>query len=290
MIQASYKNDNWVLKLIIANVVFYLMQNSIPYFTGIFALTPILVTQEGYIWQFVTYMFLHSPVSLIHILFNMYALYLFGSAVEQVWGSKKFLLYYFFTGIGAGISIFIVNNFIYDLQYVPTLGASGAVFGMLLAFGILFPDVELLFFFVLPVKAKYMVMIYGGLELFLQISSGGQGTISHIGHLGGLLFGIIFFLVDKKHSFKSKTKIFAEQIMSEFKNVKTETQAIPKVDDNITFLKELLEKVSKKGKDLITDDEFQHFRYLMIMHDGEECIYPESEICLLKEIDEVLTK
>ena len=220
----------------------------------------------------------------------MYALFLFGSAIEQVWGSKKFLIYYFFTGIGAGISIFIVNNFVYDLSLVPTIGASGAVFGMLLAFGMLFPETELLFFFVIPVKAKYMVIIYGVLELYLQISSAGHGTVSHIGHLGGLLFGIIFFVIDRKHSLKFKTKIFAEQIKSEFKNIKTEDKSVPKEDENITFLKELLEKVKKKGKDSMTDDEFQHFRYLLIMFDDEECIHTESEICLINEINIVISE
>ena len=143
----------------------------------------------------------------MHIFFNMYALLLFGIPIEQLWGPKKFLIYYFFTGVGAGITIFVMNLVLGDIGFfIPTIGASGAVFGLLLAFGMLFPEAELLVFFFVPMKAKYLVILYGGIELYLQISSGGQSSVSHLGHLGGLVFGLIYFLVTRRKGIEFKAK------------------------------------------------------------------------------------
>jgi membrane associated rhomboid family serine protease len=188
------KSQNIVMTLLIINVAVFFLQE----FTNlaIFALIPSLVAQ-GYIFELFTYMFLHG--GFFHIFINMYALLIFGTAIEQIWGSKKFLIYYLITGIGAGLCIFIMNYFVIpDLMNIPTIGASGAIFGILLAFGILFPDNIILLFFVIPLKAKYMVILYGGLELYFFFTQSASG-ISHVGHLGGLLAGILYFVfIDKK--------------------------------------------------------------------------------------------
>ncbi|MEX0609245.1 MAG: rhomboid family intramembrane serine protease [Balneolaceae bacterium] len=135
-------------------------------------------------WQLVTYMFLHADLG--HIFFNLFALWIFGQAIENLWGSKRFLVYYLLTGIGAAvIHMFMSSYFTY------TLGASGAVYGILLAFGMMFPDKYIILLIPpIPIKAKYFVMIFGALELFSGLTNPSSG-IAHFAHLGGLLVGYI---------------------------------------------------------------------------------------------------
>jgi len=221
--------------------------------------------------QFISYMFLHGGFT--HILFNMFALWMFGNVLENIWGGKKFLFYYLFTGIGAGLTHYVVfyfqvspvlhgiNNFLnnpnlvdfkdfiessnfqvisYDIQehfnsflthynnlvnaghdsqalsaavdfmnlyktdFLNTpvvIGASGAVFGILLAFGMTFPNSLIYVYFAIPVKAKWFVMIYGALELYSGFSS--NDNVAHFAHLGGMLFGFILLMIWKKNQFKN---------------------------------------------------------------------------------------
>lgn len=169
-------------------------------------------------WQPVTHMFMHS--GFFHLFFNMYALYVFGSVLERVWGPKKFLLFYFVTGLGAALvhtgvqwieyqsamdmlqsalqpaesDIMAVRNII----FVPTVGASGAVYGVLLGFAMLYPDTILrLWFPPIALKAKWLVIIFGAIEIVLGITSTGAG-IAHFAHLGGLIFGFILLMYWKK--------------------------------------------------------------------------------------------
>lgn len=169
-------------------------------------------------WQPVTHMFMHS--GFFHLFFNMYALYVFGSVLERVWGPKKFLLFYFVTGLGAALVhtgvqwieyqsaldmlqsalqpaesyIMAVRNII----FVPTVGASGAVYGVLLGFAMLYPDTILrLWFPPIALKAKWLVIIFGAIEIVLGITSTGAG-IAHFAHLGGLIFGFILLMYWKK--------------------------------------------------------------------------------------------
>ena len=155
----------------------------------IFSLFPILIRLYGWVWQIFTYMFLHG--SFIHLFFNMYALLLFGRPLEQRWGKSRFLMFYLFTGVGAGLVTFIWHLF--GNPYIPTIGASGAIFGIVLAFGLEFPDTLLLLFFLIPVRARYAVFIFGGIEL-LMIVTGSMRGIGHFTHLAGLLFGFIFYI------------------------------------------------------------------------------------------------
>ena len=155
----------------------------------IFSLFPILIRQYGWVWQVFTYMFLHG--SFIHVFFNMYALLLFGRPLEQRWGKSRFLMFYFFTGVGAGIVTLIWHLF--GNPYIPTIGASGAIFGIVLAFGLEFPDALLLLFFLIPVRARYAAFIFGGIEL-LMIATGSMRGIGHFTHLAGLLFGYIYYV------------------------------------------------------------------------------------------------
>lgn len=129
-------------------------------------------------------MFLHG--SFTHILFNLFALWMFGQAIENLWGTKKFVFYYFATGIGAGILQLILS-----MTSNIVIGASGAVFGILLAFGMTFPNREIMLLIPpIPIKAKYFVIIYGALELFSGISGTSTG-IAHFAHLGGMIVGFV---------------------------------------------------------------------------------------------------
>ena len=160
--------------------------------------------------QLVTYMFMHDPGSIGHVFFNMFSVFMFGRTLEMVWGSKRFLTYYMITGFGAGLVqeltwYISLHNEIAQavsaygweqtrmiLNGIITIGASGAVFGILLAFGMLFPNLPLYIMFIpIPIKAKYFVIFYGAVELFFGISNFSGDNIAHFAHLGGMLFGYI---------------------------------------------------------------------------------------------------
>jgi len=186
-------------------------------------------------WQIVTHMFMHSMSDFTHIFFNMYALYLFGTALENYWGTKKFVIYYMTCGVGAfflhmGVSYFEIQKIMqslsdkeiyqvmitgleegkrYNAQMVElysaintgVVGASGAVFGVLLGFGMLFPNTELMLLFPpIPLKAKYFVMIYGAIEFYLAMRQTSGDNVAHYAHLGGMLFGYLLLKYWQKNT------------------------------------------------------------------------------------------
>lgn len=167
--------------------------------------------------QIITYMFMHDPTSIGHVFFNMFAVFMFGRTLEGVWGSKQFLFYYIVTGIGAGLTQELVWTYQYwDILANPvvrdaslvTVGASGAVFGILLAFGMLFPNSELFIIpFPFPIKAKYFVIGYGLMELFLGVKDRPDDNVAHFAHLGGLIFGLFLILYWRKTG-KSSGRIY----------------------------------------------------------------------------------
>jgi membrane associated rhomboid family serine protease len=200
----------WVKKLIIVNVgIWFFLQLILEglilrqdLITGFFSLTPKLTIEYFFIWQPVTYMFLHSS-NVFHVLLNMISLWFFGSELEYRWGWKSFLKYYFACGLGAGV-IYILAVVIYGLisgrepfvYNIPVLGASGAVFGILLAYGILFGDRIIYFFGVFPMKARYFIILIGGMEVVSLISNGmGGSEVANMAHIGGLLSGYIYLLL-----------------------------------------------------------------------------------------------
>ncbi len=190
-------------------------------------------------WQIITHMFMHG--NFMHIFFNMFALWMFGSAIEQVWGPKRFLEYYLITGLGAFVLHYAIVawqanalvqevtpemlemvksegrgllmngrnytdetlaqlNFAYN---IPVVGASGAVFGLLLAFGMMFPNTRLIMlFFPVPIKAKYFVMIFGAIELFSGVANRPGDNVAHFAHLGGMLFGYLLIKYWGKNKFR----------------------------------------------------------------------------------------
>jgi membrane associated rhomboid family serine protease len=178
--------------------------------------------------QLITYSFMHA--NLMHIFFNMFGLYMFGGILEHVWGTKRFLIYYLVTAIGAGIvqqifwtveyqsALTTINQAISSnilnapslieekkmfLNSLITVGASGSVFGLLLAFGWLFPEQELFLMFIpIPIKARIFVIIYGVIELFQGVANFTGDNVAHFAHLGGMLFGAVFILIWQKRRFR----------------------------------------------------------------------------------------
>ncbi len=154
-----------------------------------FALQAYDVTHRFYLWQLVTYLFLHG--GWFHIIFNMFALWMFGADLETLWGGKKFLTYYFVTGVGAGILDVILNTLFRPEMPSATIGCSGAVYGLLMAYGMLFPERLIYLYMIIPIKAKWFVAIMGAIEFVSSFGGPGSG-ISHFAHLGGMLFGFLY--------------------------------------------------------------------------------------------------
>ncbi|MCE5306633.1 MAG: rhomboid family intramembrane serine protease [Acidobacteriales bacterium] len=182
----------WLLIVNIAIFLFYFLAVRFDFdlIFQHFALVPGAVIYLGAFWQLFTYMFLHDPYGFAHILFNMLTLWMFGVDLERDWGTRRFLRYYFLCGIGAGVCV-VVANWIAGSLGARTIGSSGAIYGLLLAFGMLYPDRMVLFSFLFPIKAKYFVMILGAID-FLSSIGASKGGVSHVAHLGGLLVGYIY--------------------------------------------------------------------------------------------------
>lgn len=156
-----------------------------------FQLVPGDVLRHFALWQLVTYLFLHDPFGFSHILFNMLALWMFGADLERTWGRHEFLKYYFLCGVGAGLCVIVANLLFSNNLNSSTIGASGAIYGLLFAFGYLYPDREILFSFLFPIKAKYFVMIIGAIAFLSSVGGSGNG-ISHVAHLGGMVIGFFY--------------------------------------------------------------------------------------------------
>lgn len=154
------------------------------------------------VWQLITYQFLHGGFS--HILFNMFALWMFGSSIEDVFGSKKFLIFYLLAGVSAGLLHLFVSPLLGSSPAV-TIGASGAVYGVLIAYALFFPDNLIFLYFLIPVKAKYLIGFLVVIE-FLAVDSASSG-VAHLAHLGGALFGFLYIMFDK-NSYVSLKNLF----------------------------------------------------------------------------------
>jgi membrane associated rhomboid family serine protease len=151
------------------------------------------------IWQFVTYLFLHSAGTFWHILLNMLTLYMFGADVERQWGTREFLRYYFLCGGGAGVCV-VAAHYLFGNPNSMTIGASGAIYGLLMAFGMTYPDRQILFSFLFPIPAKYFVLILGGIAFLSTFGAGAGGGVSHVAHLGGMIFGFAYLRTRRRRT------------------------------------------------------------------------------------------
>ena len=237
--------------LVIINSGIFLIQLLFrPQWSVLLGLAPALFWQ-GHVWQPVTYMFLHGGV--FHLFFNMLVLWMFGSTLEATWGPRRFLKFYFICGIGAGL----LNVVVTPGSMVPTIGASGAIYGLLLAFGILFPEQLIYIWGIFPVKAKYFVIGIGVLEFFTAMSAT-QSSIAHFAHLGGMFFGLVYmkwsgwqrsvsgWRVEKKHDRHLKVVWDRDQ----------EKQRLRKEIDD------LLDKAGREGIDSLSAKEHARFNEL----------------------------
>ncbi len=254
--------------LLLSNVVIYIIFNLI--LTGVqvgnvsfdlivtkyFALnplTPVLFRDHGgqlielsfYPWQIVTYMFLHG--GFFHLLLNMFALWMFGAELENIWGQNRFLAYYMLCGIGAGICNLLIAPLFTTVG--PTVGASGAIYGILVAFGYLFPDRNIYIYGILPVKAKYLVIFYMLLEVF-SVAGGTDSGIAHFAHLGGGVIGLIYLLVFYRKSssdFFGNSDILKNKFSSYYSS------------KNRSDSQSLIKTKARKNED-IADAEFQEIK------------------------------
>ncbi len=252
--QGSYSGFNFRMSfsgavriLIIINIcVFVLIHlvRNVPWFR-LFALVPSLVFSRFMIWQLATYLFLHA--GLWHLVLNMLMLWLFGSVLEGAWGSKKFLFFYFFTGIGAGLC-----SFIFAFQSPnPVLGASGAIFGLLVAYAVMFPESIILLFFIFPMKMKHAAIVLAGINLLGALSSPGSG-VAYIAHLGGGVFGYLYL---KSEWLQRQMSGFN---LSNLKDSFARKRAFKKQNEINELNRQvdmILDKISKHGMDSITPKE-----------------------------------
>jgi len=223
----TYRSDSFppiVKNLIILNALVYIAQITVGRqfgLTEILMLYPIDLPQFKP-YQLFTHLFAHSPTTFFHILFNMFALWMFGRVLENVWGPKRFLLFYIICGLGAAACHLLVEHIRY-LQYVtavqegnealamklastlgPALGASGAIMGILAAFAYLFPNTELfIMFFPFPIKAKWAVLGYVAIDLFSGVANFSGDNVAHFAHLGGAITGFILVLIWNKTNRKT---------------------------------------------------------------------------------------
>ena len=185
-----YAYFNATLYIIAANILFFALSYAMPSLKAYMALNPAAVL-SGYLWQPITYMFAHADI--MHLLVNMLGLFFFGTQVERAMGSKEFLLFYFMTGILAGLAsfaIFVATG----AWYTALLGASGAIFAVLLAFAIVDPEAMIYLYGIVPIRAPVMVLGYAGIEIASQLFSF-QSSVAHLTHLAGFVWAWLYFLI-----------------------------------------------------------------------------------------------
>jgi membrane associated rhomboid family serine protease len=246
--QRQYQRPVWgqplansmIGKLILANIVVFFLQYVFrPHFSNILALSPRSVIESFTVWQMFTYMFLHG--GFMHLLFNMLMLWLFGSTLERIWGSKQFLRYYIVCGFGGAVFslVFSYNNYV--------LGASGAIFGLYLAYAMMFPDNHVYLYFLVPVKAKYLV---AGLAIFQLVQGiSGPSGVAYFAHLGGMAAGLFFFRDTLSRKFMG-TRTTRRRW-----NAFTQQRQQKQEEGENTNIDSILDKISAKGYDKLTTTE-----------------------------------
>lgn len=248
-----------VKTLVVINLVlFFLRYIALNQFdlAQVFGLSP--KSAWPMIWQPLTYMFIHGGIW--HVVINMFVLWMFGSEMETIWGRKFFLKYYFITGIGSGL-IWLLFNL--DNPYSVLIGASGAIYGILLAFGLMFPNREILLYFLFPIKVKYFVVLLGAVAFFS--SMGAQtSNISHLTHLSGMAIGYLYLKSPWKWKF---LKLWIRNQAINFQHGKKEKVKKIKMKKNID---QLLDKINELGYDGLSEEEKEElFRASKILSKGE---------------------
>lgn len=231
--------------LIIINVGLFLLRfvaKSQIDLAGIFGLSPNTVWPM--IWQPITYMFIHGD--LFHVLINMFVLWMFGSEMESIWGRTQFLRYYFLTGVGSGLVWLLFNT---GQSYSVLIGASGAIYGILIAYGMMFPNRTVYLYFMIPIKVKWFVVFLGAVAFLSSFNN--NTNISHLTHLSGMVIGFVYLRYywhwkDFRFSVHKQIEEFRSSISSKRDQKKIEMQN--EVD-------QLLDKINETGYDNLTEEE-----------------------------------
>ncbi len=242
--------------LVINGIVFLFQMIAGNPFIALFGLHPDLVFKKFFIWQFFTYMFLHG--GFFHIFFNMFMLWMFGGEVERTWGSKEFLKFYFICGVGAGL---------FQLIFRPALviGASGAVYGILIAFVLLFPNRKIMFFpFFISLKAKYWAMIFAGISVLMGVW--GNDHIAHFAHLGGMVIGFVYIKFGWK-LFLSDF-IYKKKVEIKHKNISRKREKVLRLRKEVDGI---LDKINDIGYENLSNRDRQ------ILKDASEILTKEND-------------
>ena len=243
----------WIINLVLTRSN-SLMQDHISI---VFSLTPQLVLQ-GFLWQLFTYQFLHG--GLLHLFVNMFTLWMIGPELERKWNTQFFIRYYFICALGAGVFILTLPIILGQNLTIRTLGASGAIFGLLLAYAVYWPNRMILIWFIIPIKVKYFAIIIGLLSLFFTFQTTGGGGISHVSHLGGLITGYMYLMYKIPHlvdglPLRSKRSglQYAQRLLGKVKEAKKKKEWESRQEEiyDEMHMEEkidaLLEKISKHG-------------------------------------------
>jgi membrane associated rhomboid family serine protease len=236
--------------LIVVNVAAFVVQR----FAGgdmvsVLGLVPARVLQDLWLWQLGTYMFLHG--GFFHLLLNMFVLWTFGREIENTWGSLSFLWYYAICGLGGAV----LNVLLSPHSTAPSIGASGAIYGVLVAFAVLFPQAVVYLYFVIPLRAKQMVILFAALE-FLAGFSGTPSGVANLAHLGGMATGFLYL---KSGYYRWRLSLFPKKFGRWFRE-RSEQKNEVKFHDLSQEVDRILDKISRQGVDSLTPEEQELMR------------------------------
>lgn len=239
--------------LIMANIIVYLLSQIVGgRFFDMFGLVPQHVLVDRWVWQPFTYLFVHG--GFMHLLFNLFALWMFGMPVESQWGQWEFLKYYFLCGLGAAAASLILS----PGSSLPIIGASGPVYGMLVAFAMLYPDAVVYLYFLIPVKAAHMALLFGIIEFFTGVS-GSSPTVARFAHLGGMVTGYLYIRWWWVIKVKARDLLKARSEGWERPSRPSRRKAAPvPAEDALPPMAEIdriLDKILVSGLDSLTDEE-----------------------------------
>jgi membrane associated rhomboid family serine protease len=246
--------------LLIANVAGFLVAKLVgPQMFDLFGLIPEQLVFHRWVWQPFTYLFLHG--SIWHLIFNLFALWMFGMPVEAQWGEAEFLKYYFLCGLGAALASTAMGVH----STVPVIGASGSVYGLLVAFAMLYPDAVVYLYFLIPVKAAHMAILFGALEFFAG-ATGATPGIARFAHLGGMVTGYLYirwwwvWKLNAKSLAKGLFERDAEAVPARPQPARRAARAVPGDagrggEDPMAEVDRILDKILATGLDSLTDDE-----------------------------------
>jgi membrane associated rhomboid family serine protease len=231
-----------VKTILIINVSVFLASIFARWFPwGYVVLRPVLIVHKFMVWQAITYMFIHFEMW--HLVINMLMLWFFGPALEDAWGSKRFMTYYLICGVGGALGAFLFSF------NAATIGASGAIFGLLVAYAMMFPETVVLVFFFFPMKIKHAVLVFAAINLLGAVSASGSG-VSYVAHLGGALFGYIYLKSETIKFFIKRSGLIAKS-----NKRSSRPKSSPRSGPDDKKVDEILDKIAKHGMNSLSKDE-----------------------------------